>query len=228
MRKSLNILVLTFALLFCWSCSKPTIPEPGAAALTSPENKNTCIPMFTDEATGVVNFKWQNSLNTDSYELVVRNTVSRTEQKKAVDLTTITLVLERGYPYTWWVISSSNIIAVKTKSEVWSFYIEGIEQQTHIPFPAQLKTPLEGQIVISSSGQINLEWLGSDLDNDIAYYQIYLGTNPNRLQLFQDNLSIPNYSVNLSVDETYYWKIVTVDRNGNKSESVIQTFRISS
>ena len=117
---------------------------------------------------------------------------------------------------------------VKTKSEVWSFYIEGIEQQTHIPFPAQLKTPLEGQIVISSSGQINLEWLGSDLDNDIAYYQIYLGTNPNRLQLFQDNLSIPNYSVNLSVDETYYWKIVTVDRNGNKSESVIQTFRISS
>ena len=184
--------------------------------------------MFTDEATGVVNFKWQNSLNTDSYELVVRNIVSRTEQKKAVDLTTTTLVLERGYPYTWWVISSSNISAVKTKSEVWSFYIEGIQQQTHIPFPAQLKTPLEGQIVISSSGQINLKWLGSDLDNDIAFYQIYIGTSPSQLQLIQDNLSTPSYSASLSIGETYFWKIVTVDQNGNKSESVIQTFSISS
>ena len=48
------------------------------------------------------------------------------------------------------------------------------------------------------------------------------------LQLFQDNQSIPNYSANLSVGNTYYWKIVTVDRSGNKSESVIQTFSISS
>lgn len=184
--------------------------------------------MFTDESTGVVNFNWQTSLNTDSYEVVVRNSVTRTEQKKAVDLTTATLVLDRGYPFTWWVISSSEISTVKTKSEVWSFYIEGIQQQTHIPFPAQLKAPLEGQTIVSSSGQINLEWLGSDLDNDIAYYQIYLGTNPDRLQLFQDNQSIPNYLANLSVGNTYYWKIVTVDRSGNKSESVIQTFSISS
>ena len=97
--------------------------------------------MFTDESTGVVNFNWQTSLNTDSYEVVVRNSVTRTEQKKAVDLTTATLVLDRGYPFTWWVISSSEISTVKTKSEVWSFYIEGIQQQTHIPFPAQLKAP---------------------------------------------------------------------------------------
>tara|TARA_B100000767_G_scaffold275797_1_gene315850 strand:+ start:8855 stop:9541 length:687 start_codon:yes stop_codon:yes gene_type:complete len=228
MRKSLNILVLTFTLLVCWSCSKPSVPEPGAAALTIPENRNTCIPMFTDELIGIVNFSWETPANTDSYEVVVRNSVTRTEQKKAVDLTTITLVLDRGYSYTWWVISSSNISTVKTKSEVWSFYIEGIQQQTHLPFPAQLKIPLEGQTVESSSGQINLEWLGSDLDNDIAFYQIYLGTSPNRLQLFQDNLSIPNYSANLSLGETYYWKIVTVDRNGNKSESIIQTFNISS
>ena len=228
MKNSSTILVLTLMLMFCWSCSKPLIPQPQAATLITPQNNNACLPLFTDELTGVINFSWETALNTDSYEVVIRNNVSRTEQKKAVDLTSTTLILERGFPYTWWVISSSQISSVETKSEVWSFYIEGIEQQTHIPFPAQLKTPLEGQIVISSSGQINLEWLGSDLDNDIAYYQIYLGTNPNRLQLFQDNLSIPNYSVNLSVDETYYWKIVTVDRNGNKSESVIQTFRISS
>lgn len=228
MKNSSTILVLTLMLMFCWSCSKPSIPQPQAATLITPQNNNACLPLFTDELTGVINFSWETALNTDSYEVVIRNNVSRTEQKKAVDLTSTTLILERGFPYTWWVISSSQISSVETKSEVWSFYIEGIQQQTHLPFAAQLNSPSEGQTLESTYGQINLEWTGSDLDNDIAFYQIHLGKSPSQLQLIQDNLSTQSYSASLSIGETYFWKIVTVDRNGNKSESVIQTFSISS
>ena len=209
------------------TCSKSSIPEPDSALLTTPENSNTCVPLSTTATQGVVNFGWEEAQNTDSYEVFVRNNITQTEQKKSADLTSTTFTLDRGVPYSWWVVSSSEASAVDTKSKVWSFYLEGIQQETFLPFSALLNNPQDEQEVILSSGEINLQWTGSDLDDDIAHYQVYIGTNADQMTLVQDNQITSSYSVLLDVGQTYFWQIITVDQRGNKSQSAIQSFTTS-
>ena len=209
------------------TCSKSSIPEPDSALLTTPENRNTCVPLSTTATQGVVNFGWEEAQNTDSYEVFVRNNITQTEQKKSADLTSTTFTLDRGVPYSWWVVSSSEASAVDTKSKVWSFYLEGIQQETFLPFSALLNNPQDEQEVTLSSGEINLQWTGSDLDDDIAHYQVYIGTNADQMTLVQDNQITSSYSVLLDVGQTYFWQIITVDQRGNKSQSAIQSFTTS-
>lgn len=217
---------IVIAVLLC-KCSKPSILEPDSALLTTPENSNTCVPLSTTASQGVINFGWEEAQNTDSYEVFVRNSITQTEQKKSADLTSTTFTLDRGAPYSWWVVSSSDASAVDTKSKVWSFYLEGIQQETFLPFSAQLNNPQDEQEVMLSSGEINLQWTGSDLDNDIAYYQVYIGTGAAQMSLVQDNQITSSYSALLDVGQTYFWQIITIDQRGNKSQSAIQSFTTS-
>ena len=217
---------IVIAVLLC-TCSKPSILEPDSALLTTPENSNTCVPLSTTASQGVINFGWEEAQNTDSYEVFVRNSITQTEQKKSADFTSTTFTLDRGAPYSWWVVSSSDASAVDTKSKVWSFYLEGIQQETFLPFSAQLNNPKDKQEVMLSSGEINLQWTGSDLDNDIAYYQVYIGTGAAQMSLVQDNQITSSYSALLDVGQTYFWQIITIDQRGNKSQSAIQSFTTS-
>tara|TARA_B100000767_G_scaffold240476_1_gene236287 strand:+ start:10898 stop:11581 length:684 start_codon:yes stop_codon:yes gene_type:complete len=220
-------IAFTFFVILFWSCSRPAIPEPSAVDLITPEKNNTCIPIYSSDTEGVINFDWTESLNTDSYEIFVRNSITGSEQKKAIYLTSTKLTLERGMPYIWWIISKSEISPVTTKSSIWTFYLEGLQQQDYLPFAAQLINPQEGQTISLSSGKYSLQWIGSDLDNDIAYYQVYIGITQSQLSLVQDNQITSSYEVSLLLGETYYWKIVTLDESGNRSESIIQSFTTS-
>jgi hypothetical protein len=195
--------------------------------LTTPENSNTCVPLSTTATQGVVNFGWEEAQNTDSYEIFVRNSVTQTEQKKSADLTSTTFTLDRGVPYSWWVVSSSEASAVNTRSEVWTFYLEALQQQSFLPFSAQLNAPWDDQDIVLSSGYVNLQWTGSDLDDDIAYYQVYIGTDAAQMSLVQDNQITSSYSALLDVGQTYFWQIITIDQRGNKSQSAIKSFTTS-
>ena len=217
---------IVIAVLFC-TCSKSSIPEPEAAVLTTPVNSNTCVPIFTTDTQGIISFIWEEAKNTDSYEVFVRNSNTQTEQRKPVDLTSTTITLDRGVPYSWWVVSSSDASAVDTKSKVWSFYLEDIQEETFLPFSAQLNNPQDEQEVTLSLGAVNLQWTGSDLDDDIAYYQVYIGTDAAQMSLVQDNQITSSYSALLDVGQTYFWQITTVDQRGNKSQSAIQLFTTS-
>ena len=224
-RLQTSVLILT-AVLFC-TCSKPSIPEPGAAVLTAPENSNTCLPIFTTDTQGVVSFVWEEAQNTDSYEVVVRNSTTQSEQRKSVDLTNTTITLDRGVPYSWWVVSSSEASTVNTKSEVWTFYLEALQQQSFLPFSALLNSPQDEQEITLSSGAVSLQWTGLDLDDDIAYYQVYIGTDAAQMSLVQDNQITSSYSALLDVGQTYFWQIITIDQRGNKSQSAIKSFTTS-
>lgn len=217
---------IVIAVLLC-TCSKPSIPEPDPALLTTPENSNTCVPLSTTATQGVVNFGWEEAQNTDSYEIFVRNSITQTEQKKSADLTSTTFTLDRGVPYSWWVVSSSEASAVNTRSEVWTFYLEALQQQSFLPFSAQLNAPWDDQDIVLSSGYVNLQWTGSDLDDDIAYYQVYIGTDAAQMSLVQDNQITSSYSALLDVGQTYFWQIITIDQRGNKSQSAIKSFTTS-
>ncbi|PTM02277.1 MAG: hypothetical protein DA394_01330 [Candidatus Arcticimaribacter sp.] len=182
------------------------------------------MPLSTTATQGVVNFGWEEAQNTDSYEIFVRNSITQTEQKKSADLTSTTFTLDRGVPYSWWVVSSSEASAANTRSEVWAFYLEALQQQSFLPFSALLNSPQDEQEITLSSGAVNLQWTGSDLDDDIAYYQVYIGTDAAQMSLVQDNQITSSYSALLDVGQTYFWQIITVDQRGNKSQSAIKSF----
>jgi hypothetical protein len=224
MKNTLKTIVLGLLVLCCWSCSKPYIPEPDPVLLISPEKNNSCLPLFSTTSQGVISFEWLESLNTDSYEIHVRNSITGEEQSRSIDLTSAIITIDRGAPYSWWVISESLASPVRTKSEVWSFYLEALQQESYLPFSAQLVSPLNGETISLSSSQYSLQWNGSDLDGDIDYYRVYIGSSETQLNLVQDNLSATSYSASLSSEQTYYWKIITVDEAGNQSESSVFNF----
>ena len=75
------------------------------------------------------------------------------------------------------------------------------------------------------NGAFTLRWEGVDLDDDIISYDIYIGTDPDELQLRVENHTINSISVNLMADQIYYWKVTTRDDEGNVSNSLVGSFR---
>lgn len=220
--------IILFSTILLLSCSTPSIPEPEAVLLLSPANAESCVTISSTGSIGLVSFDWEEALNTDSYELVVRNSVTQREQKTTVDLTSATLGIDRGASYTWWVNSSSEISPVTTRSEVWSFYFEALQQKSYVPFSAHLINPLDEEIIVlSPTGLVNLQWEGLDLDDNIVYYQVFIGPSRTQLNLVQDNQTAPSYSATLNAGQTYFWQIITIDASGNKSQSAVQSFTTS-
>ena len=64
-----------------------------------------------------------------------------------------------------------------------------------------------------------------DIDNDIESYAVFLGTDSDSLELMAENLSNGSFQVSLNGGETYYWRVITKDGEGNTSESPIGQFR---
>jgi hypothetical protein len=210
--------------LLLWAC-KSHIPPPGAAILVRPENNNNCLFTGPTSQTAVVAFSWIASENTDSYRLVIQDEETQKRIQSKVDTTLIDLTIPRGFPYSWWVISTSESSSEETKSEVFTFYLEGERQTSHLPFPAELISPIQASTVsVGQSGQINLVWSGVDLDNDIAQYELYFGPNEDQMDLvFWDGLAT-SFSVSVIAEATYFWQVITIDSEGSRSTSSMNYF----
>jgi len=84
------------------------------------------------------------------------------------------------------------------------------------PYPADGETDVDLNV--------NLTWNCTDPDEDILTYDVYFGTiNPP--PLVKSNISTPIYDPGtLSIETTYYWKIVAWDFRGASNESTIWNF----
>jgi fibronectin type 3 domain-containing protein len=81
-----------------------------------------------------------------------------------------------------------------------------------------------GQTIEAVNGKITLSWNGSDVDNDIVTYDVYLSDSASPA-LLQSNVSENALKdVSVSAGKTYYWKIITRDSKGNTSDSGIYLF----
>lgn len=196
--------------------------------MTGPENNDNCNTAISiNDQQSQVNFSWQEALHTDEYELVVRDILTNVDQKKITLRFTSSIVLQRGKQYSWWVNSKSGQTENITKSEVWTFYLEGLSSSSHFPLPAKLLSP-ENNIQISlENGSLTLRWEAVDLDNDIESYDVYLGADPDDLSLEAENLTSNSYTFTLNSDRYYYWRVATRDREGNISYSGVGVFRTS-
>ncbi len=215
-------------LLILVACKKEVIPDPESVLLLAPENNNNCTTAIrVSDQQSQVNFSWQESLHTDEYELVVRDILTNVDQKKLTLRFSSSIVLESGKQYSWWVNSKSFQTENIAKSQVWTFYIEGIPTSSHFPFPAKLLSPENNTQVSLENGVLTLRWEAVDLDNDVVDYDVYLGPDPDDLELALENLTTNSISATLIPDRYYYWKVATRDKQGNISNSDIGVFRTS-
>jgi hypothetical protein len=201
------------------------VPDPVAATLVFPDNNTECNEgVVLNDTQSSVAFQWNASANTDSYEVTIRNLDTNTSATTNTTTNEAVITLLRGVPYEWFVVSKASGTTVTATSDKWKFYNQGPGVENYAPFPAEVVSPLRGSS-IASSGTIALEWAGSDVDNDITEYEILFGTD-----------AMPSTSLGTTSDTTldativsgeiYYWRVITMDSQGNTSQSEIFDFRV--
>ena len=195
----MRLRIYFLSLILFWSCGPEPIPEPQATILIAPTDLNECTTaLVLSETERQVKFQWTLALNTDSYELVVVNTLTNARYEKTSSLLTESIVLTSGASYRWYVNSKSLLSSAVGKSSVRQFYLEGSQDESYLPFPAVLLRPENQSIVdLESLGDFLFDWEGYDLDEDIVSYAVYLGKTEDNLDLVQEGLTVSQLSLSL-------------------------------
>ena len=223
MRKLLAIGIL----IVFTGCGKDDPKPPSVVQLVFPLQDSECTTgVVISPTTSEVEFQWQESVNTDTYELRVTHLLDNTTITRTTTNTSSVVQLEQGAPYSWFVISKNMATQEEPQSATWRFYNAGSES-TYAPFPATILSPDSGSSVArDTNGEVLLQWSATDIDNDIANFEVYLSTaNPPETLVGSPSVSINQLSVAVDADTIYFWKVITRDREGNTSDSGVYSFR---
>ncbi|WP_242202128.1 hypothetical protein [Aestuariivivens insulae] len=231
-----KILIYTFLSLVLLNCSggsdeevkEVVIPKkPTAASLVFPEQNSECTEgtnITTNNST--ITFDWTAGSDTDSYELTLKNLVSGEITKHSATNTEISIELFRATPYSWFVTSKSNSVTDTATSATWKFYNAGEGNVNYAPFPAAVVAPAH-ESSMASTTTVTLEWSGSDVDNDIASYDVYFGTTESPALLNSGITASSLVNVSVTSGTAYYWYVVTNDEQGNSSTSELFKFNVN-
>lgn len=205
----------------------PEVLAPTPATLIFPENNTECnegVVSSSDETKSTVPFEWNAGQNTDSYEINLKNLETNGTQKSTSTSTEKDIIIDRGVPYEWFVVSKASGTNETATSPVFVFYNQGPGLENYAPFPATAVNPKRGSSV-PNSATIILEWSASDLDEDITSFEILFGT----LESPENSLGTTEETTiqtDISPGNTYYWQIITKDANENSSNSEIFNFQV--
>jgi hypothetical protein len=226
MKKAIFTLLSIVILTACGGHKGNTpAPSPGKPTLLAPAQNEVCTQgVVISPAQSTVILKWTAAANTTNYEVNIKNledgiTLTQTTVNTQFDAT-----LKRNTPYSWSVTSKAANNNTSTSSDIWKFYNSGPAVVNYAPFPAEILAPAMKQTITISNGKITLSWNGSDVDNDIVNYDVYLGDSSSPALLQGKVLENTIKDVPVSVGKTYYWKVVTRDSKGNTSDSGIYQF----
>lgn len=236
---SSTLVVLLLTLILSVQCSKdsptpsPTpepviILQPTAAVLTFPANEEPCLDTTAvNENQSSVAFRWNAGENVSSYELTLTNLAANSQQRYTSSGTELSLTLVHSEPYSWKVTSQGQSGSNPAESATWRFYLAGPAQENYAPFPAELTTPVSGSTVTPIDGYIQLQWICSDVDDDLTSYQVFLDTEnaSTLLQSVAYESSTTAVDVAVNNDTIYYWKVIALDEKGNESNSGVYSFR---
>ena len=221
--KKVNIIL---TLLLILSCSKDEgNPNPSATSLIFPDNNQECNQGVDISATqSTVTFRWSASAKTDSYDVFLKNLNTLSTISLSSLTTELAITIDKGTPYSWYVISKNMKVLETAQSDTWKFYNAGDAIASYAPFPADLIAPAMGSTLTGITSQ-NLSWSGSDIDNDIVSYDVYFDT-VNPPVTLEGNTAASNIDVTVAAGNTYYWRVVTKDSQGNNSQSEIFQFKV--
>ena len=200
------------------------ITPPGASTLLFPDNNKECTEgEVLSEVQSSVNFQWNASTNTNSYEINVINLTTNSTARIISNTNSAPITLSRGTPYEWFVISKATGVVETAQSPTWRFYNAGQGIANYAPFPAVAIAPVRGSS-ISNTTNVTLEWSGSDVDDDITEYEVFFGTeNPPTTSI--GVTAETTSSAQIIAATTYYWSVVTKDSGNNTSTSEIFEFK---
>ena len=214
------------------SCKKSkqqdeTIKPPVASLLISPLNNELCesgTPISQNQSR--VRFRWNAAEHTESYELVVEELYSKIITRQSTTANELELVLARNTAYGWYVVSKSSKTNQVSNSPGRNFYNAGIGVLSYAPFPAELTAPFFAQRIARNTRSLELSWKAGDVDNDIVSYDIYFGKQSTPALYKSGVLTKSLPSVPVEGPSVFFWKVVTKDAKGNRSESDIFQFEI--
>jgi hypothetical protein len=227
--KKLNYIYIALALLAvgcggAGNSSDPTPDPPTKTLLISPEKDAVCNQGTVISATqSSVTLKWNAATNTDSYDVAVKNLLTGLSTTQSTTQTQLAVTLSTNTPYSWTVTSKSTKVTTTAASDTWKFYNAGPGTVSYAPYPAELLTPKNGEAVAPVNGNVTLTWKGSDVDNDIVSYDVYLSNLPTPA-LYKSDVTATTLDVPAKPD--CYWRIVTKDSKGNTSDSGVFQYTI--
>lgn len=206
--------------------TEPVALPPMAAVLSVPANDEVCLNgKSINELQSEVKFMWEASGNIDSYDLVLKNLKTGQSSIYNTTLETQNVTLNKGEPYSWYVLSKADKVKEAAQSATWKFYLAGDGIVSYAPFPAELAAPEMGSSLANSNGTVDLSWKGSDIDNDITGYEILFGTvDPPLTTLGTTSDEVMKATV--AFGHIYYWQVITKDEKGNTSTSEVFQFKI--
>jgi len=206
----------------------PVILDPAKSSLIAPAQNSLCNSgNIISETQASIVLSWSAAVNTDNYTVDIKNLLTGALTTRTTTDNQLVITLSRNTPYAWTVTSKSNSTNNIAVSETWRFFVAGVGLVTYSPFPAAIIAPTLGQSFASGTGTVNLSWSGSDVDNDIADYDVYFGTTvipPLKKGNLQDKFL---NDITLAPKTTYYWKIITRDLHNNTSDSGIFQFSVN-
>ncbi|MEW4925459.1 fibronectin type III domain-containing protein [Algibacter sp. 2305UL17-15] len=224
-----GILALTIVLFSCSGGDSSgdggdKILPPEATSLISPTKDEECKQgNIVSDTESNVRFEWSKADNATSYTLVIKNLDTNTTEENTTNDVITSIKLLRGVPYSWHVVSKASNTTTTATSETWKFYNAGEGVSNYAPFPAEVVSP---NIGATTNTTVSLEWTGSDIDNDIAAYDVYLDTANPPTKLQQANETANKISnISLTANTTYYWRVITKDAAGNTSKSQVFEFK---
>ena len=227
-----RILIAFTVSLFALGCSSSDSDGDGkgngdknAAVLGLPANNSECTSgADVSDTQSKVTFQWTAAEGAQTYFIYIKDlNTQKTLQYSAGAATTYDVTLTKATPYSWYVASKKASGTVS--SETWKFYNAGSPVTSHAPFPADAVAPVMSSLVTGPT--IALQWTGSDIDNDIVNYKVYLDTNANPSALAGTVTAKTLENVAVTSGSIYYWKVVTTDAAGNATLSPVYQFKVN-
>jgi len=225
--KPIAIILCFLALVGCGGKSSPK--PPTSALLVFPEKNSECTTGqdINGSSTSLVEFRWQASEHTESYQLRATNINTNNTQTIVVTGTSASLPLEKGDAFSWYITSKNGDVSETARSETWLFYNAGSET-TYAPFPAEVIAPKTGATVTKDiNNEVELNWEGADIDNDLEGYEVYFSTeNPPTTLIATLTNGTSDITVSVESDTVYYWRVLTRDLEGNTATNQVSQFRV--
>lgn len=194
------------------------VSAPSAATLVFPDDDAECNEgEILSDAQSRVDFMWNNAQNADSYVVHLTDLNTGTSSTFTANTNNKEINILRGNPYEWFVESKRNGTNATANSPSWRFFNAGPGLENYAPFPAEAVSPPRGAN-IDPAATVLLEWEGSDVDEDITEYDVFLGTDPDATSLV-GTTSETSLEADIVSGTTYYWSVTTRDSAGNQSQS---------
>ncbi len=202
--------------------------SPIAVSLVFPEDNSLCTTgIVLSDTESEVTFEWTQSENADSYRVVLINLETNETDTFTAETNSLDIRLLRSTPYSWYVTSVLESSDNTSDSAIASFYNAGPGLSSYAPFPATDPSPQQNAQLPSNTTTITLEWQSSDLDGDIATYDVFFGTTSPPGPFAQELTSNSLENIDVTSGTQYFWRVLTRDAQGNQSNSQIFSFEVT-